>query len=97
MESPASIHEAMQRATESGEQKSAATEAEHWLEDYLTMHGGTDPSAKIKKAAYAAGHTERSLRSARKRLNIEITEADFPRQTWWSLPGTQPQQKGSQS
>jgi hypothetical protein len=50
---------------ESGEQKSAATEAEHWLEDYLTMHGGTDPSAKIKKAAYAAGHTERSLRTAR--------------------------------
>ena len=68
VESPASIHEATQRATESGEQKSAATEAEHWLEDYLTMHSGTDPSAKIKKAAYAAGHTERSLRSARKRL-----------------------------
>jgi AAA domain len=96
-QSPASIHEAMERAGDSGDQKSAATEAEHWLEDYLTMKGGIDLSAKIKKAAYAAGHTERSLRTARKRLNIGITEADFPRQTWWSLPGTQQQQKGSQS
>ncbi|HEX6758785.1 MAG TPA: AAA family ATPase [Propionibacteriaceae bacterium] len=96
-QSPASIHEAMERAGDSGDQKSAATEAEHWLEDYLRMKGGIDLSAKIKKAAYAAGHTERSLRTARKRLNIGITEADFPRQTWWSLPGTQQQQKGSQS
>jgi AAA domain len=84
-----SIHDAMERAAESGEQKSAATDAQHWLEDYLTMKGGICESAKIKKAAVAAGHTERSLRTARSRLRIEVSESGFPRHTWWSLPGTQ--------
>jgi hypothetical protein len=90
-EGPAhSIHDAMERAAESGEQKSAATDAQHWLEDYLTMKGGVVESAKIKKAAYASGHSERSLRTARSRLKIEISEHGFPWQTWWSLPNTQP-------
>jgi hypothetical protein len=84
-----SIHEAMERAAESAEQKSAATDAQHWLEDYLTLKGGVAESAKIKKAAYAAGHTDRSIRTARTRLKVEISEQGFPRHTWWSLPGTQ--------
>jgi hypothetical protein len=79
----------MERAAESGEQKSAATDAQHWLEDYLTMKGGVLESAKIKKAASAAGHTERSIRTARTRLNVKISEHGYPRQTWWSLPGPQ--------
>ena len=53
-----SIHDAMERAAESGEQKSAATDAQHWLEDLLTLNGGICESAKIKKAAHAAGHSE---------------------------------------
>jgi hypothetical protein len=88
-ESTASIRDVMERAADSGEQKSAATDAQHWLEDFLTIKGGTAESAKIKKAAYASGHSERSLRTARSRLKIEISEHGFPRQTWWSLPGTQ--------
>jgi hypothetical protein len=78
----------MERAADSGEQKSAATDAQHWLEDYLTMMGGVAESAKIKMAAHAAGHTERSIRTARSRLKIEISESGYPRHTWWSLPGT---------
>lgn len=77
-----SIHDAMERAAETGEQRSAASDAQHWLEDYLTMNGGVAESAKIKKAASAAGHTERS----RGRLKVEISEHGYPRQTWWSLP-----------
>jgi hypothetical protein len=50
----------------------AASDAQHWLEDYLTMNGGVAESAKIKKAAHAAGHTERSVRTARTRLKVEI-------------------------
>jgi hypothetical protein len=88
--SPASIHDAMERASETGEQRSAASDAQHWLEDYLTMNGGVAESAKIsakiKKAAHAAGHTERSIRTARTRLKVEISEHAYPRQTWWSLP-----------
>ena len=63
--SPASIHDAMERASESSEQKSAAEEAQGWLEDFLTLRGGREESAKIKKAAYGAGHSEKALRSAR--------------------------------
>jgi hypothetical protein len=84
-----SIHDAMERATETGEQRSAASDAQHWLEDYLSMNGGVAESAKIKKAAHAAGHTERSIRTARTRLKVEISEHGYPRQTWWSLPGKQ--------
>jgi hypothetical protein len=91
-ESKDSIYDAMERASESGDQKSAATDAQHWLEDYLTLKGGTAESAKIKKAAYATGHSERSIRTARDRLKIEISEHGFPRQTWWSLPNTQKDQ-----
>ena len=50
------------------------------------MNGGVAESAKIKKAAHAAGHTERSIRTARTRLKLEISEHGYPRQTWWSLP-----------
>ena len=50
------------------------------------MNGGVAESAKIKKAAHAAGHTERSIRTARTRLKVEISEHGYPRQTWWSLP-----------
>jgi hypothetical protein len=85
-QSPASIHDAMERASESSDQKSAAEEAQGWLEDYLTSKGGTEESAKIKKAASSAGHSDKALRSARRRLKIEIEQRGFPRQTWWSLP-----------
>lgn len=85
-----SIHDAMERAAESGEQKSAATDAQHWLEDFLTLKGGICESAKIKQTAQAAGHTERSLRTARTRLKVEISEHGYPRQTWWSLPSSTP-------
>jgi hypothetical protein len=54
----------MERAAESGEQRSAASDAQLWLEDYLTMNGGVAESAKIKRAADTAGHTVRSIRTA---------------------------------
>jgi hypothetical protein len=79
----------MERAAESAEQKSAANDAQHWLEDDLTVRGGVAESAKIKDAAYAAGHTERSLRAARTRLKVEISKHGYQGQTWWSLPRTQ--------
>ena len=85
-ESQASIHDAMERASESSDQKSAAEEAQGWLEEFLTLRGGREESAKIKKAAYDAGHSDKALRSARRRLKIEIEQHGFPRQTWWSLP-----------
>jgi AAA domain len=55
-----------ERASETGEQRSAASDAQHWLEDCLTMNGGVAESAKIKKAAHAAG---------RRALDTHRTEA----------------------
>jgi hypothetical protein len=95
-ESPASIHDAMERASESSDQKSAAEEAQGRLEDFLTLRGGNEEFAKIKKAAYGAGHSEKALHSARHRLKIEIKQHGFPRQTWWSLPNAQIEREGSQ-
>jgi hypothetical protein len=71
----------MERASESSDQKSAAEEAQGWLEDFLTLRGGREESAKINKAAYGAGHSEKALRSARRRLKIEIEQHGFPHQT----------------
>ena len=60
----------------SGEQRSAASEAQHWLEDYLTMNGGVAESAKIKKAAHAARHTsDRCVPHGR--LKVEISERRY--------------------
>jgi hypothetical protein len=92
-----SISNAMERASESSDQKSAAEEAQGWLEDFLTLKGGIGESAKIKKAAYGAGHSEKALRSARQRLKIEIEQHGYPRQTWWSLPNRQIAREGSHS
>jgi hypothetical protein len=83
-----SIHDAMERAAESSEQKSAASEAQQWREDYLTRKNDVAESGEIKKAAHAAGHTERSIRTARTRLKVEISKHGYQGQTWWSLPRT---------
>ena len=71
-----SIRDAMELAAGSGEQRSAASEAQHWLEDYLTMNGGVAESAKIKKAAHAARHTsDRCVPHGR--LKVEISERRY--------------------
>jgi hypothetical protein len=96
-ESTFSIFDAMERAAQPDDQKSAGAEAADWLDDYLTSKGGTDESAKIKRAGYGAGHSDKALRSARQRLKIETEAHGFPRQTWWSLPGTQKKREEGQS
>ncbi|MFW5468909.1 AAA family ATPase [Knoellia sp. CPCC 206435] len=81
-----SIGDAMRRAADVGEDRSAATEAAQWLEDYLAMHGGQVPSADIKKAAKAAQITDSALRGARTKLRILTPSSGFPRITYWELP-----------
>jgi hypothetical protein len=57
-----------------------------WLTDYLTHNGGRAASADAKKAAKAAGITERTLGRARTRLRLDSDAVGFPRVTYWSLP-----------
>lgn len=62
------------------------TEAEAWLEDYLT-HNGETPRADVFKAA-AKDHiaSERTIKRAFKNLNGVSTSSGFPRVAKWSLP-----------
>ncbi len=67
-----------------------ATEAEQWLEDYLTEHGQT-LSKDVKAAGKADGIGERSLARAAKKLNgknrLDYVSVGFPRKTHWRLLG----------
>jgi len=84
------IGDAMRRAADQGDDRTATSEAEDWLHDWLTSLGGTDLSANVKKAAAAAGHKERPLRAARGRLKLKVTSDGSPRVSYWSLPTTDP-------
>lgn len=68
----------------------AVDEAADWLHDHLQSVGGTDESASIKRGGAAAGHSDSALKRARRKLRVQSTSHGFPRQTFWSLPGTQP-------
>lgn len=79
------IAETMRRAATSDDERSAATEAAEWLSDYMQVHAGQVPSADVKQAARKAGHSDKSLRSARERLALTVTAQGFPRVTYWEL------------
>jgi len=61
------------------------TEAEAWLEDYLTANGDTS-SIDVKQAARKVGIPERSVKRAAQTLGVVYEQQGFPRRTWWSLP-----------
>lgn len=73
-----------------GDDAPEATEAEQWLEDYLTEHGQT-LSQDVKAAGKADGIGERSLARAAKKLNgehrLDYVSVGFPRKTHWRLLG----------
>ena len=78
-----SITETMRRAGESEDNRTAASEAAAWMGDYLEQQGGCAPSADIKRAGQRAGHSDHSLRAARKRLGLWVKSEGFPRVTFW--------------
>jgi len=82
----ATIEDVMSRAVESGDDKSATSEAADWLADYLASKGGQVPCADAKRAGRAAGHSEASVKRARIRLDLVVTSVGFPRSTFWELP-----------
>lgn len=69
-------------------EKGATAEASDWLRDYLESQGGTAPKKDVLKAGQAAGHATRTLTRAREQLKVTYESAGFPRQTFWTLPGT---------
>ncbi|MDI9960316.1 MULTISPECIES: AAA family ATPase [unclassified Rhodococcus (in: high G+C Gram-positive bacteria)] len=61
------------------------TEAEAWLEDYLTEQGKA-PSKQVKTEAAKEKISERTLKRAAQKLKVVYTTEGFPRISWWALP-----------
>lgn len=93
-DSSVSIGDAMRQAA-SDDDRSAASEATGWLNDYLESQGGKALSSAVKKAGKSAGHSERALRNARKRLRLCTPSEGYPRVTWWVLPVVTPSRDAS--
>ena len=71
-------------ATPSGDEDGSKTEAEQWLEDYLTEQGAAR-SKSVKADAAKAGIRERTLQRAVHSLGVTVESRGFPRVTWWRL------------
>lgn len=89
-ETPRSLAEVLEAASEGAENRTATQEAADWLTDWLTDQGGTDESAAIKREGAKYGHSQDSLKRARRRIGAISTSEGFPRRTHWTLPDTQP-------
>ncbi|CAN5388495.1 hypothetical protein BH10ACT8_BH10ACT8_11280 [soil metagenome] len=87
-----SIADAMQRAGDTGDIRSATSEAADWLTDYLEMEGGRVLSSDAKQAARKAGHSDDSLKRARRKLRLAVEAVGFPRVTYWTAVPTQSEQ-----
>ena len=79
----ASISDAMRRASDSSEDRSATSEATDWLSDYVAMNGGQVLSADAKKDGAKAGHSVDSIKRARQRARLKVISSGFPRVTYW--------------
>jgi len=77
--------EALLNDTDTGPERTERDAAAGWLTDYLTVNPKS-PSAGVKKAARAAGFSERTLQRACLSLHVTTTEVGFPRHTLWDLP-----------
>ena len=62
------------------------TDAEIWLQDYLTERGPTPRSEVLKAAKKADVASERTIKRAFKNLGGESHSAGFPRVATWSIP-----------
>lgn len=82
------IQDLLEDTGEVAEKRTAVSEAQDWLRDYLTSVGGTSASSKVKEEGRRYGHSADSLKRAKQKLKIKDESSGFPRQTFWSLPET---------
>jgi hypothetical protein len=77
------IAEALRRAGDDPENRTATTEAAEWLSDYMEVHGPRVSSADIRAAAAKVGHSYDAVKRARRKLKIPVQNEGFPRVTYW--------------
>jgi hypothetical protein len=78
-------HTARTLLSEPTDDDGAKSEAERWLQDYLTEQGAA-ASKKAKAEAAKAGISPRTLQRAVGSLGVIVESRGFPRVTWWQLP-----------
>ncbi|MBW0274302.1 hypothetical protein ATM97_16975 [Nocardia sp. MH4] len=79
-------------AEDEQEDRRDRSEAEMWLEDFLTAAGKPVPSAEVMKAAAERKDgklSRRTVQRAQERLKLVVSHVGFPRTTMWCLPGDQ--------
>jgi hypothetical protein len=81
-----SIYDVMRTAADSPEDRSAVGEAAEWLIDYVSLNGGTVASTDAKREGAKAGHSQDSLKRARRKLGLTIRSEGYPRVTYWEKP-----------
>ncbi|QYN16841.1 AAA family ATPase [Amycolatopsis sp. DSM 110486] len=78
------VNDLLDDAPPTREERTDAEAVAEWLSEFLTSQGGEAASGEVKKAAKAAGFTERTAQRARAKLKLAVhTEG---RNTIWSLP-----------
>ncbi len=80
------IGDILARSSRDPEEKAALDEAAQWLEDYLRERQMQARAGDAINAGKAAGHAERTIQRARKKLGLEKTKAGFQGAWMWSLP-----------
>jgi hypothetical protein len=85
-ETERSIRDALESAVEASIDKTATSEAQAWLEDYLTSKDGSAESATVKREGLKQGHSKDALRRACHRLGVSVITTGFPRRSVWTLP-----------
>ena len=83
-----SIADAMERAGQDPETRTAIGDAAEWLRNHLTACGGQADSSAVRDAGRAEGHNARTLQRALKRIGgrAESVKDTFPRRTLYTIP-----------
>jgi hypothetical protein len=84
-----SIADAMRQARDSADDRSATKEAADWLQDHLSIQGGSDEWKNIKRDGIRAGHSESTLKRAKSKLKLGSRTWGYPRSSMWYF-GTEP-------
>jgi hypothetical protein len=77
------IADALARSFQDPEQRTALDEAAAWLNEYMILHGPKVFSGDAKSAGRAAGHSQRTVERAPRKLGLDIVKEGFPARVYW--------------
>jgi hypothetical protein len=84
-----SITDVLRSAATPSADQTATTDAAGWLVDYLKLVE-VAASEDVLTEGKKYGHAKRTVQRARERIRAGVTSHGFPRRTYWSRPGMEP-------